>query len=82
MECLKLYKHENNTDVVLCPLEKSWKRIDGEVYFILKAVWFNIVQCRVSGMEPMLIDHVDEVKIRAKDLGNWKYWGEVPKVNL
>jgi hypothetical protein len=78
MELLKLYKHINNTDVVICPVVKAWRKIKGEVYFIIDAVWFNIVQCRVAGTEPLFLCEEKAVRIRAKDLKNWKYYGEIP----
>ena len=78
MELFKLYKHVNNTDVVMCPVSKRWRKIEGEVYIFLNVIWFNIVQCRVSGKEPEVIGREDNVKFKAKELKNWKPWGSLP----
>jgi hypothetical protein len=64
-----LYKHDNNTDVALMPLDIAES---GDVYKI-KCRWFNIVNPK----NVFDLGVVDSVEIKSQDLKKWKIYEQI-----
>lgn len=75
MDRFKLYKHVNNTDVAICPINRPLFK-DG--FYIYEVAWFNIVQHRLKGKKPWLID-TETIRIKAEDIKNWILWSDMPR---
>ncbi len=68
MTPFNLYKHINNTDVAIMPMEISFDATTDS--YDIKVRWINIVLKRNLDM-----DIIQTIKIKKADMENWKLYG-------